>query len=372
MDETVQHLYLWLLKRSAKSSSRRMRAAGLLQAAINELGLDLVEARTAFRALRSAGQFDYLPDMAGLPYNGYATINPPELVESPTAVAWRSALDAQGVSTELRDALLPAHELFADMEDEDRMLIVDALVRLRETMEHPVDSFGFSLSARQVLGSSKILDRLPLSARRALGVAGLPSTPRYVVVAGPSSPTAVLLVENTTTYEEAVRAGLDESVALIAAYGYGLNMLADSVAGWALVESLTGGRCEVLRRSGQDHELSELLQHPRLFFWGDLDREGLRIALALRSKLPKLTLSALYRPMRDMVRQRARAHPYALACGKANQHAWRDIGDATFDVLAMECATRAVDQEAVDLQTEGYLAQYGLAESAANLKVEPA
>ncbi len=201
----------------------------------------------------------------------------------------------------------------------------------------------------RILGSSKILDRLPLSARRILGVSKLPATPRYVVVAGPAEPKAVLLIENSTTYEEAVRAGLDKSVALIAAYGYGLNMMTDSAAGWALVESLTQGRCEVLSRSGQAHRLTNLLEHPNLYFWGDLDREGLRIAMALRAKLPHLKLSAFYQPMADLARNKTTSHPYALFCGKANQQAWRHTADKQFDALASVCELRAVDQEAVNL-----------------------
>lgn len=132
--------------------------------------------------------------------------------------------------------------------------------------------------------TSKVLDRLAPQARRLLGIDALPSTPRYVVVAGPSKPSAVLLIENTTTYEVAVKAGLDAELVLIAAYGYGLNMMSDSSAGWALVDSVTSGRCEVLSRTGRDHQLAGLFPHKRVFFWGDLDREGLRIALALRRR----------------------------------------------------------------------------------------
>jgi hypothetical protein len=278
--------------------------------------------------------------------------------------AWRHALQAAGVDAELREALLPAHESFADMPEDDLALLVAGFVRLRGCAPHPPGLFGFGLSARELLGSSKVLDRLPVPARRLLGVADLPSTPRYVVVAGPTQPQAVLLIENSTTYEQAVRAGLAAEVALIAAYGYGLNMMSDSAAGWALAESLAGGRCEVLCRSGGGFDLSTLLRHPRLFFWGDLDREGLRIALALRANLRQLSLSALYEPMCEMVQTRARSHPYALACGKANQQPWQACGDEQIDALAALCSTRAVDQEGVELSAHIALAGQALLQHA--------
>lgn len=356
MDNLDQRLQTWLLAKSAASTGRRVRATNLLSAAVNTLNSDLVDTRAAFRELRKCGFLDYAPDIAGLPYTGFVTINPPARAELPSAIAWRAALESRNVDPELLLALLPAHELFADLDKSELLPILDGLLRVREIAEHPQGSFGFSVSAREILGSSKILDRLPHSARRILGVSKLPATPRYVVVAGPPEPEAVLLIENSTTYEEAVRAGLGASVALIAAYGYGLNMMSDSAAGWALVESLTNGRCEVLSRSGQDHRLAGLLEHPKLYFWGDLDREGLRIAIALRSKFPHLKLSGFYKPMVALARNKTTSHPYALFCGKANQQPWRQTGDEQFDALAAVCESRAVDQEAVNLSLHAGLA----------------
>jgi hypothetical protein len=350
MSDHADRLYAWLLKRSAGSSSRKMRAAGLLPSAVAALGLDVVDARTAFRMLRIDERVEYTPDISGLPYTGYLQVKVPAVVEPLSLTRWKQALSADEIEQGLHDALLPAHETLADLGDDDLALLVAGLVRVRATARHEPCTFGFALSARELLGSSKLLDRMPLAARRLLGVAELPSTPRYLVAAGPARPEGVLLIENSTTFEDAVRAGFHTDMLLIAAYGYGLNLMTDSASGWALVDSITSGRCEVLRRSGQDFDLPALLHHPRLHFWGDLDREGLRIALALRSRLPQLTLSALYEPMRSLVASPAHSHPYSIACGKANQLPWQTCGDSTIDALAALCAVRAVDQEAIDLQ----------------------
>jgi len=359
MNESEAALLRWLRKRSSGSVSGKVRASGLIPMAAAALNMDLLEVRGGLRELRKAALISYAPDTNGLPYSGFLSVTS-ELIEEPQASkAWRTALQMSGVDAELFDALAPSYDVFADLDETDMALAACGLLRVRAAAKASTE-FGFSVSAREVLASSKVLDRLSSHARRLLGVDGLASTPRYVVVAGPSKPIAVLLIENSTTFELAVRVGLDDDLVLIAAYGYGLNMLSDSTAGWALVDSITSGRCEVLSRTGRDHRMEELFQHERLYFWGDLDREGLRIAMALRRKLPQLKLSGLYAPMYCMVQHRHTSHPYANLSAKAAQLPWVVTGNEQLDQLAASCATRAVDQEAVDIGLHGHLARQDL------------
>ena len=130
------------------------------------------------------------------------------------------------------------------------------------------------------------------------------------------------------------------------------------------MDSLSNGRCEVLSRSGEVHALGSLFAHPRLLFWGDLDREGLRIALALRRNLPTLSLSALYAPMCALVNQRETSHPYLDMSGKALQAPWVRTGDELLDKLADCCEDRAVDQEALDISQHRDLAAKALSQAA--------
>ncbi|TDQ47415.1 Wadjet anti-phage system protein JetD domain-containing protein [Permianibacter aggregans] len=366
MNELENQLYSWLLRRSSSSETRRIRATNLVNVAANQLHVDFIELREAFRNLRDQGLIDYAPDRLGLPFAGFATVAPRDADCSPSRVAWQHALSRIDLSNELRSALIPLHEMFADLNDEDMISIVAGLHRIQGATCEDNDSFGFSVSAKELLGSSKILERLPQNVKRILGVANLPSTPRYLVVAGPANPKAVLLIENTTTYEEAVRAGLDADITLIAAYGYGLNMMSDSIAGGSLVGSILGGQYEVLSRSGASHQISKLLTHPQLLFWGDLDREGLRIALSLREKLPQLRLSALYQPMTEMVRDTRTSHPYSMASGKNGQQEWKGTGLWMFDKLASLCDSRAVDQEAVRIELHREFAGRALTEKEIN------
>lgn len=348
MDEIGSPLLAWL-RRTSGPKGRKLLAADVASRAAQALRTDMVSVYDALRQLRVSELISYKPDTMGLPYAGYLTVVPVAADVSATEKAWREALVAVTDDAQLADALAVSHALFDGLEAIDMQRVIQGLIRIRGAAASLEDDFGFSVSARHVLGSSKVLSRLPLATQRLLGIDRLPSTPRYLVVAGSAQPTAVLFIENTTSFELAVKAGLDSSIALIAAYGYGLNMMSDSSAGLALLESVRSRGCEILSRTGSGHDLAELFSHQRTYFWGDLDREGLRIAHALRQHIPQLELSGLYLPMRAMVDREESSHPYIMLSGKAQQAPWTRTGNAQLDELAAACDARAVDQEAVDL-----------------------
>jgi hypothetical protein len=354
--DLAQSLLVWL-RRKAGSDGKKLRAGRLVESAATGLRVDAVDLRAAFRELRADELIAYAPDTLGLPFTGFVTVVPKLEVEPESSKTWRAALEASGMGPELIQALVPSHAHFTDLDAEDLLLAAKGLLTV-QSEPRAANEFGFSLSARHILGSSKVFERLTPQARRLLGVDSIPSTPRYVVVAGleTACTRAVLLIENSTTYEMAVATGLDREATLIAAYGYGLNMMSDSIAGWALVESINSGHCQILGRTGSNHDLEQLLRHERVLFWGDLDREGLRIALALRRHVPQLQLSALYAPMCDLVLRRETSHPYSVLTGKAQQNPWTPCDDALIDSLAVKCATRAVDQEAVNIDVHRQLA----------------
>jgi len=362
MDDVVGPLLAWL-RRTSGPKGRKLLAADVASRAARALRTDLVSIYDALRQLRSSELVSYKPDTMGIPYAGYLTVVPTLIDVSETEKAWREALAAGTSDAQLADALAVSHALFDGLESIDMLHVIQGLLRIRGAAASLEGEFGFSVSAQHILGSSKVLSRLPLATLRLLGVDRLPSTPRYLVVAGPPQPVAVLFIENTTSFEMAVKAGLDEQVALIAAYGYGLNMMSDSSAGLALLESVRSGGCEVLSRTGSGHSLDRLFGHHRMFFWGDLDREGLRIAMALRQHLPQLELSGLYVPMRALVARRESSHPYVGLSGKALQMAWTPTGDSLLDGLAASCNARAVDQETLDVRQYKPLAHVGLAEA---------
>ncbi|MBI5162846.1 MAG: hypothetical protein HY985_02975 [Magnetospirillum sp.] len=205
-------------------------------------------------------------------------------------------------------------------------------------------AYLFSASGR--LASSKLLSLLPKPALMAFGIDTtlLSDPPPYVIVAGPSEPQAVVLVENPEAFEMAVAATTDLPVAWVSTYGFGIAHV--DGAGARMAAAVTSLVAPIpLVRAGSPPPLDQLLAHPRLFHWGDLDLAGLLIFRSMQVARPQLRLSALYQPMIALL-QSGGGHPYVEATGKPKQDRWTS-DDPLISELLTVCATRAVDQELV-------------------------
>ena len=174
---TSRLVYQWLLKRSAASQTRSVRAAELARRIVSELGLGVLEAREALRTLRAEGLVGYAPDLDGGPYTGYLTVVAIDAPPPPSLVRWREALAAEIGDLVLIDLLIPCHVAFSDLAADDLRRVARSLLQLPVLMNSASPSFGFSLSARGILGSSKLLGCIPEAARRHLGIASLPASP---------------------------------------------------------------------------------------------------------------------------------------------------------------------------------------------------
>ncbi|SOC31074.1 Wadjet anti-phage system protein JetD domain-containing protein, partial [Thalassospira xiamenensis] len=92
--------------------------------------------------------------------------------------------------------------------------------------------------------------------------------------------------------------------------------------------------------------LAEALEKTPLFYWGDLDLEGLRIYESMKKHFPKLKLSRAYELMANCLREPRRSHPYGALSGKSG-HKPPKGNDPEVAHLATLCKDRAVDQEAI-------------------------
>lgn len=282
--------------------------------------------------------------------------------EPASLMRWRRALRAGGLAEQEVEALCPCHEHLNDFPESDSERLVDGLSRLRADQAAVKGTPRFILSARYLLGSSKLLNYLPAAALRAFGIDidAIPDAPPYVLTAGPANPEGVLLIENPHSFEEAVASGCAKKMALVATFGYGLSRSGDAF-GKSLVASVMDADVLVpLIRYGNPPTPAVLLKHPRIFFWGDLDREGLRIFASLKRRLPNLRLSRLYVPMVEAM-QRGDCHPYVKATAKDKQGMVAANCEGSME-LAPHCVGRAVDQEIVSRSDIAALAYYSLQE----------
>lgn len=276
---------------------------------------------------------------------------------NPSLDAWQAVLDDAGLGAGDKAALIPLHKPLACFGRETLAEILQGLLRLRENVAKEDGRHRFIVSARYLIGSSKLLDTLPSAALKAYGIPinRFPSHPFYVVAAGSAKPEAVVLVENPAAFELAVTTRAIERVAFIATFGFGLskfeedygNQLADMVESDRFASAIT------LTREGSSCPPARgLLNHPKITFWGDLDVAGVHIYLRLQRAIPGLRLSALYEPIIDAMDALGSHHPYEPAVGKGRQGtmpAPAFFDDSAAHYLLSRCAGKGVDQEIVSV-----------------------
>lgn len=330
----------------------------------------LIEARNYLKSLRGTGQIECTwVDRLG-PV-GLVTLKLCPATMSSAEAGWREKVAGMlGRREDVREGDKAAlGDLWPKLTDwpswcaED---LIDELYGLRAKLEADKDSGAapsYLVSASGRLASSKLLSLLPKAALQAFGFKAelLPDSPPYVVVAGPTNPKVVVLVENPVAFERAVAATADLPVAWVSTYGFGITNL-DGV-GARMAATVTALVSPIpLVRAGSPPPLAELLGHPRLLHWGDLDLTGLLIFHSMRSAWPQLRLSALYWPMATLL-QSGGGHPYAEATGKPRQERWTSE-DPTIASLLGLCAERAVDQEHLSTEVIRMLALQALDEVA--------
>lgn len=145
-------------------------------------------------------------------------------------------------------------------------------------------------------------------------------------------------------------------------FGFGLSKGEDDygrqLAG--LVEERFAGAITLVREGSSCPTARELLTHPNITFWGDLDVAGIEILQRLRRAVPGLRFSALYQPMLEALEGQAGSHPYVSSVGKPgqhNRHTTVRCDDKNTEKLISRCAMRGVDQECVQpMQIEQHAA----------------
>lgn len=344
-----------------------IQGAGLIERLAKEAKLDPLAVQGALSGLERSGI------LSGI-CNGIPIGKVTALVEKPTEaphssyLLWKDSLAGSGLTEEEQKTLLPLHEIVSDMDQSDHMLLIQGLAKLRVNQEAIHGRPSFLVSAEYLLGSSKILDALPTQALRQFGIdkTRFTGATPVLLVAGPSNPLNVVLVENPHAFWTAIRSDAITSTVFIVTFGYGLSRHGDDYGNQlaTLLENLATPLLSATC-AGSPPPISDLLRHKNISFWGDLDIEGLRIFKRLLKIIPQLTLSALYKPMLSAARDPARSHAYVQSAAKHKQvcvkqnEQWHG-NDAMKLLLA--CANRAVDQETVTSEEIVVYAQESLSQ----------
>lgn len=329
-----------------------LRPTGLIESLAASTGEAALTMRQALARLAREGWIEGVgPD--GTPFAQIRILGEiPAPPPNPDLERWALVLEAAQLGEKDREALLPLHQKLSAFEARDQERILAGLLRLRDRQVDETGQARYVVSARHLIGSSKLLDELPAAALRAFGIAvdRFPGHPLYVVAAGCAEPEAVVLIENPAAFEMAAATEAARRCAFIATFGFGLSKSQEEYGNQlaSLVEGGLSGAITLTREGSACPSAKSLLERPNLFFWGDLDPAGVQIYLRMKKTIPGLRLSALYLPMLEALDGEG-AHPYVSGTGKAGQIQMRirAEGDALAESLLARCADRGVDQETV-------------------------
>ncbi len=164
--------------------------------------------------------------------------------------------------------LLKIAELFSGLSADDINYVIHGMLQCKKGSINHDPIFA---SAANILGSAKALNNLRGAARNlSLQWSNNACGELYVLTAGPARPDAVVLIENIKSFTAFARSRHAKHAVAIAAFGYGLTM---ENFGNRLVAQQIVACCAY----GDTVNLYDAISHCPIFFWGDLDREGIRI-----------------------------------------------------------------------------------------------
>lgn len=344
-----ERVFQWLLKRSARQESGRLRSQKIVASICDHFNSDPLTIRKMMERLKSDGKLGFTASANGEPISAYITVNRQDQVVLPHAELWMRVLDHADLSSAEKSILEPLHAYLEGFSDVDMNAILTGLRELRSMQAEHRNDYVYAVSAKYLLGSSKLLSRFESRRLKAFGIdiESFQDRPPYVMIGGNGyQPDAVILIENPTSFEVAVQSKAASSCAFICTFGFGLSNSGNEF-GYQLAGAVENGKAIILRRTeGAYRDFSFYLNHPNCHFWGDLDAAGMHIFMRLKRKLPQLLLSSLYMPMIKAVIQPETSHPYNDATGKVGQTPFHD-GDSVAVELAKLCTKRSVCQEIV-------------------------
>lgn len=351
-------IHVWFLRKSKASNSGRIRASGVIASLCRDVLDNPVAIRKILKVLQAEGKIEYSADARGEPISGYITVIRPEVIVSEHELRWHEVVANYGMREYEQQALSALATSMQEFSYEQMRAIVDGLFQLRSDQARISGQLMFNVSARYLLGSSKLLSTCNWRSLKAFGinVDTFNDRPPYLIVGGNgNNPSAVILVENPVAFENAMQSSATKRCAFVCTMGFGLSLRGEDY-GNQLAGAIETGNYILLRRNeGQWQDAKSMLAHSELHFWGDLDFAAAQIFDRITRKLPQAKLSAIYQPMIRVAKNPINRHPYVMAVGKDGQ---RRFASERPDVavLMSHCGEWAVDQEIVDIEEIGSLA----------------
>lgn len=349
MHNLADSIYLWFCKKTKGSVSGKVRSQGIIGKLCEDILNDPVAVRKALMALRADGRLRYSAGQHGEPISGYITVIKAEEETPVYARLWKEVVTSSSLLEQEQRALEPVGHNLDGFSKGDMSILLNRLIKLREDQFRLQGQLSFNVSASYLMGSSKLLSTLDTKALKTFGIMTDRFTPRapYIVVGGNTqSPLSVILIENPIPFETAVASNAAAHCLFICTFGFGLSAATNDYGNQLAGVVENGNACILNRSNGTLPVFEQLLEHPCIQFWGDLDIAGMQIFERIAAIIPHVQLSALYGPMLEAIRDVERRHPYVIATGKQGQKQYQSNRHGVQQILP-PCERYAVDQEIV-------------------------
>lgn len=349
--EKIERIKSALMKFSEKSS--KVQGAKIVSRLAKTTGLNEVDTRQILKTLDgnevSCKNWGFNNEPLGSVTINIRAEIPAELVRWKTALENHASLNLEEI-----ESLTGLWGAVSEISDSEQLRLIDGLVSLKAEQEQWFGETKFNVSARYLLGSSKVLDNLRKQNLIKFGIQvdKFKNAPSYLIMSGPTNPKTVILVENPQSFERAVEAGIPD-ITWIATFGYGLSKMNEEHGNQlsSILSSRMDSGIILLAREGTPVAISSLLSNPNIHFWGDCDPEGFKIYESLKKIIPQLKLSALYQPMLDKLPREG--HSYTSLVGKQGQVFTTNFNNSLSGFFIGESETIVdvgLDQETVKLE----------------------
>lgn len=349
MSDLQDQIYSWLLKKAKNNVSGKVRAGTLISNLCRDIINDPVEIRKSLANLRRDGKVEYSATSNGEPISTYIIVIVPDVEVKEHEVSWMDALKSSELSESDIYALEPLYGAMEGIDGNQMRSVIAGLTKLRTDQPSIFGQPSFNISAKYLIGSSKLLSAFNNRSLKNFGIEidRFPDRPPYIVVGGRGeNPEAVILVENPISFETAIQSSAGSRCAFVCTFGFGLSHQGND-CGNQLAGAIESNSSILLSRNeGNWSNLNNLLSHQNLHFWGDLDLAGIQIYERIAAKLPHIKLSALYQPMIKAAYSHHTRHPYVDSVGKSGQKMFTPSVEASNSLLIC-CQQYAVDQEVV-------------------------
>lgn len=263
-------IWNWLRKqKSAKLNIARQNKRTLYGVIADACGVPENSVYRFLLELHEEGivEFSRVPTVHSIPVRGTLVLNLPPVRQKDYHIKWQGALQNSGLNPCVQERLWGQASLFEGMSQKDMEMILHGLKRLGDGKM--IGETRYSASANYLLGSSKMLDSLGKELRDTfkINLENFSSSPKYLAVAGPSAPQALVLVENPNSFEVALKATQGSSIVWACTYGFGLGNEKSDQDGAMLEANLTSHTTTVLTRAGSPPQsIGELLSISKIFF----------------------------------------------------------------------------------------------------------